>query len=226
MKGPHALVSLVVLAGAALGLASSAHSDLAASRNVDRTFLCAPGFIGGVYAIKARARTGLRNSRSGWEQPPMATIGSSLAGAAHFSILNSVAWISAGVPAPTASVAPAEPGQPLPFRVWGTVGVQLGVCRATSSLVPMNTAGLERVTVGPFEEPYNCVTPRRILVRVRATLDTPGVLASHRGYLRANRPARSAELMVRTVSGTPVAYAHVIASGKSRLFTARGCVEG
>jgi hypothetical protein len=224
----RALLAAVLLlaAGAAFGdVAPSAHGDPAASRTVDRGFSCRTGLVGGVYSVEARARTGLRRTPSGWEQPAMATIGSSLAGAADFSILNSLAWVTAGVPAPSASVAPAEPGQPLPFLVWGTVAVQLGVCRATSARVPMGTAGLRRATVTPFEDPYDCETPRRVLLRVRATLESPGALTSHRGYLRASRPARSAEVMVRTPAGRPVAYARVTASGKAELLTGRGCVE-
>ena len=215
-------VSVAALAAVAVPWQSSTAGDRA-SHVVDRTFTCAPGFLGGVYSITARARTGIGKTGSGWEQPPLATIGSSLVGAAQFSIQNSLAWISAGKPAPAAPVSPADPE--LPLRAWGTVAVQGGVCRGSTARVPVGTRGLDRTDVGPFEEAYDCDTPRRVLLRVRATLAGTGALTSFHGYLRTTVPTRTAEVMVRTPSGKPVAYVHVQESGKASLFTARGCVE-
>ena len=221
MRGALAACVVVIAAAAVPWQSSTAATK--ASRVVDRTFSCAPGFLGGVYSITARARTGVGKTGSGWEQPPLATIGSSLVGAAQFSIQNSLAWVSAGKPAPVAPVSPADPQ--LPLRAWGTVAAQGGVCRGSSVRVPLGTRGLARTAVGPFEEIYDCDTPRRVLVRVRAMLASPDALSSFHGFLRATAPARAAEVMVRTPSGKPVAYVRVEDSGKASLFTAPGCVE-
>ena len=221
MRGLFAACIVALAAVAVPWPSSSAATE--ASRVLDRTFSCAPGYLGGVYSITARARTGVRETGSGWRQPPLATIGSSLAGVAQFSIQNSLAWISAGRPAPAAPVSPADPE--LPLRAWGTVAVQSGVCRGTSARVPVGTRGLVRATVGPFDEIYECDTPRRVLVRVRASLAGTGALMSFHDYLRTTVPTRTAEVMVRTASGRPVAYVRVQESGKASLFTAPGCVE-
>jgi hypothetical protein len=220
MRGAAA-ACIVVIAAAVPWPFSAAATQ--ASRVVDRTFSCAPGYLGGVYSISARARTGVGKAGTVWQQPPLATVGSSLVGAAQFSIQNSLAWISAGQPAPAAPVSPADPE--LPLRAWGTVGVQSGVCRALPVRVPVGTRDLARATVGPFEETYDCDTPRRVLVRVRATLAGTGALTSFHGYLRTTVPTRTAEVMVRTPSGKPVAYVRVQESGKASLFTAPECVE-
>jgi hypothetical protein len=201
----------------------SASAGTGASREIDRAFSCAPGYLGGVYSITARARTGLRKTGAGWQQPPLATIGSSLAGAAEYSIQNSLEWVGAGQPAPAAPVSPADPE--LPLRAWRTIAVQAGVCRSTSARVPVGTRGLVRAAVGPFEEAYECDTPRRVLIRVRAALAGSGALASFHGFRRTTVPARAAEVMVRTASGRPVAFVRVEENGKAGLFTAPGCVE-
>jgi hypothetical protein len=221
MRG--ALAASIVALAASAGPWSSSTAATGASREIDRAFSCAPGYLGGIYSITARARAGLRKTGAGWEQPPLATVGSSLAGAAEYSIQNSLAWVSAGQPAPAAPVSPADPE--LSLRAWGTVAVQGGVCRSTSARVPLGTRGLVRADVGPFDEAYECDTPRRVLIRVRATLARPGALASFHGYLRTTAPARTAEVMVRTASGRPVAFARVEENGKSGLFTAPRCVE-
>ena len=221
MRGALAASVVVIAAATAPWPSSTAAAESATV--VDRTFSCAPGYLGGVYSITARARTGVGKTGSGWEQPPLATIGSSLVGAAQFSIENSLAWVSAGTPAAAAPVSPANPE--LPLGAWGTVGVQAGVCRGSSARVPLGTRGLVRAAVGPFEEIYDCDTPRRVLVRVRATLAGVGRFTSFHGFVRTTVPTRAAEVMVRAPSGKPVVFVRVQEPGKASLFTARGCVE-
>ena len=206
-------------------LGPSANASVDASRDIDRRFLCSPGFVGGSYSIFAHASTGIGRTREGWKRPTFVAVGSSLAGAAFASIPNYLVWITGGPPARTASVTPADATLSFPFSVWGTVSVQRGVCRATTSRVAVGTRGLRRREVTPFFNLHDCVTPRRVLVRVRARLERPSTLKSFRGYLRTPEPATTAEVMVRTPSGRPVLYAQVLESGKARLFTAPGCIE-
>jgi hypothetical protein len=192
---------------------------------VDRTFACTPGFIGGQYSIETRVRDGSGLHAGAWGAPPLAAIGTSATGAAQTAVENYVAWIAGGTPARAASVTPTFGSWTFPFRTWGTVSVNLGLCRRAAARVPLVPQGLEAKPVGVFEDPHDCATPRRILLRVRATVREPGKLSTYRSYLRTTEPVKSAELAVRTPSGTPVAYAQVLESGTARLFTAKGCVQ-
>jgi hypothetical protein len=192
---------------------------------LDRTFSCSPGFLGGVYSVETRVHAGTGRSSSGWERPSFAAIGTSAAGAAQTAVENYIAWISAGTPSRGASVVAPWGSYSFPFRTWGTVAVNRDLCRASSARAPFGTQGLRNRSVGAFEEPLDCTTPRRVLVRVRATLTNGGALKSYRSFLRTPEPARAAEVVVRTTSGKPVAYARVLDNGKATLFTAPGCVD-
>ena len=192
---------------------------------LDRTFTCTPGFLGGQYNMETRAHRGTGRGGSGWERPPFAAVSTSARGAAAHAVENNVAWISAGRPTGDAAVAAGFGNVVFPFRTWGTIAVNLGLCRASSARARIAPAELVARAVTAFEAPLDCATPRRVLVRVRATLRGSGVLRSYRTFLRTTAPARTAEIAVSTTSGTPLAYAQVFESGSARLFAAKGCVE-
>jgi hypothetical protein len=103
--------------------------------------------------------------------------------------------------------------------------VNLGLCRASSAESALSANGLTPRTVGAFEAPLDCFTPRRVLVRVRATLRSASTLKSYRTFLGTTTPARIAEIGVATPAGKPIAYAKVLESGPAELSTATGCVE-
>jgi hypothetical protein len=192
---------------------------------LDETFSCSPGYLGGTYQVEPRARAGTGHRAGGWERPAFAAIGTSARGAAAWAVENNVAWISAGKPSAEASVAPGYGTLLFPFRTWGTVGVSRDLCRTSSSPVSFGVQGMAKRAVGPFEAPYDCSTPRRVLVRVRAAQRSAGGLTAYRGFWRTTKPARSAELVVRAPNGAPLAYARVLESGQATFYTAKACTE-
>ncbi len=60
-------------------------------------------------------------------------------------------------------------------------------------------------------------------MRFRAVLAATGRLKQGVDFLTAHVPVLEAKLAVRTVAGRSLAYADVVASGKARLFAAKGC---
>jgi hypothetical protein len=192
---------------------------------LDQSFSCSPGFLGGTYQVEPRVRTGSGRSGALWKAPAFGAIGTSARGAAAWAVENNVAWISAGKPSAEASVAPGYGSVTFEFRTWGTVAVNRALCRTSSSPVPFGVKGMIEREVGPFESPYDCSTPRRVLVRVRAAQRSAGRLTSFRGFWRTTAPARSAELVVRTPAGAPLAFARVHESGQATFFTAKRCMD-
>jgi hypothetical protein len=192
---------------------------------VDQAFSCSPGFLGGTYQIEPRVRTGSGRSGVLWKAPAFAAIGTSARGAAAWAVENNVAWISAGRPSAEASVAPGYGSVTFEFGTWGTVAVNRNLCRTSSSPVPFGVKGMVQREVGPFESPYDCSTPQRVLVRVRAAQRSAGRLTSFRGFWRTTAPARSAEIVARTPAGAPLMYARVLESGQAIFYTAKRCVE-
>jgi hypothetical protein len=72
----------------------------------------------------------------------------------------------------------------------------------------------------------DCIVSRRVLVRVRATVDgTTALRERARIFVATNAPAREAELAVRTPAGKLLSYAKVNQTGAARLFTAKGCMR-
>lgn len=192
---------------------------------IDRTFLCTTAPRGGIYEIEARAHRGIRESGSKWKQLPFAVVSTGgSAGIRNSPALlgDSLAWITAGRPSVTTTIDTewrASPAQPS-----GTLAVQGASCRSTTARVPLTTGELQGGVASPFGDERDCVAPRRVLVHVRATLQSQASLRSRRSFLSTNITVREARLAVRTQSGKPLVYAEVFASGKARLFVARNCV--
>ena len=67
------------------------------------------------------------------------------------------------------------------------------------------------------------MTGRRIVVRLRAVVESRASLKSFRGFVRTTIAVKTASLAVRTESGRALAYAEVSDSGKSLLYTAPSC---
>lgn len=175
--------------------------------------------------METRARRGTGRGGSGWRRPPFAAVSTSAQGAAAHAVENNVVWISAGQPSADAAVAAGFGNVQFPFRTWGTVSVNLGLCRASATTARIAPKELVARGVTAFESPLDCATPRRVLIRIRATLRGSGTLTSYRSFLRTTTPARTAEIAVTTPIGKPLAYAQVFESGGARLFAAKACVE-
>jgi hypothetical protein len=72
----------------------------------------------------------------------------------------------------------------------------------------------------------DCAAPKRVLIRIRATVRGSTALRDRAHiFLATNAAATQAKLAVRTAAGKPVAYADVADSGTTRIFTAKGCTS-
>jgi hypothetical protein len=111
----------------------------------------------------------------------------------------------------------------------GTLSFNPNRCTPSASRIPLVSRGLGGGSVGQERRSFECETPSRVRVRVRAVFAAPTALAEDRtwGYrqLVANGQVTEAALAVRTLTGKPFAFASFSASGGVRLFVARGCVE-
>ncbi len=188
---------------------------------VDRTFVCATLQNGGIYEVEARAHSGVRESGSRWKTLPFAVAATGNTGTSMTRLDNSLAWITAARPSTTTIIE--EGDLPLAVLSLGTVAVNLRQCEAVQARAPLTPAGLRGGTAGQLGEIVDCETRRRVLVRVRARLQSGGLRES-RGFLRSTGPVANAALSVRTQTGRPLVYATVAASGRARLFTAPRCV--
>jgi hypothetical protein len=105
----------------------------------------------------------------------------------------------------------------------GTVAFSQRRCKPSAARVPLAASRLQGGAASPFGEEIDCFTPRQILVRVRAVMLSRLRMYPSGGFLRTIVPAREASFAVRTLSGKPLVYGRVLASGKARLFTAPSC---
>jgi hypothetical protein len=224
---PGRIVAVVMLpalvAAAALGAASQSAAQ--GSRVVDRTVLCSTVPSGGINEIEIRARAGSRSGRGAWNEPATVKLTTGGVGAFDQSLDNAVGWVIGGRPTADAQVInPNIVGYPYPVRVWGTFAMNVR-CRPSKARVPLSTKGLPNGgRAGPLADTYDCETPRRVLVRMRASFQRATRLSRRQGFLLAtSETVTEGQLAVRTQSGRPIAYGSVAASGKARLFVSGQC---
>jgi hypothetical protein len=194
---------------------------------IDRTYTCETTLLGGLYELKSRAHAGVRRG-SAWAKLPF-VIAASGGWAGPVTGLpnaagNSLAWISAGTPSSSTTIDLES--QAFPVLSGGTLGVNQDVCRPSTASVPLTTAGLRGGAVRGSGAFIDCAAPRRVLVRLRATVRGSTALRDRAHiFLATNASATQAKLAVRTAKGAPVAYADVAESGTTRLFTAKECTS-
>jgi len=191
---------------------------------IDRTVVCSTTVLGGIYGVEARVYSGIRESATEWRQLPFAAVSTGgSAGVRNTPELlgNSLAWITAGKPSSSTTLDSGWGASPV--RSSGTIALRTTGCTKTTARVPLTARGLRGGAAGPFGEEVDCPT-RRVLVRIRATLESSAKLQKASGFLRTQVAVRTAQLAVRTQGGRQLVYADVAASGKARLFTARGCI--
>ena len=115
-------------------------------------------------------------------------------------------------------------GEVFPVLGGGTIGVNSSMCRPSKAKVVLSSSGLRGGVVPQSVSAIECASPRRLLVRFRASVKGSSALRERaRIFLATNAPAREATLAVRTLTGRLLAYADVSESGKARQFTAKGC---
>jgi hypothetical protein len=118
---------------------------------------------------------------------------------------------------------------PLAAATTDSMSLNPARCSSSRSRVQLAARGLEGGSVGQDRRSFDCETPARVLVRIRGVFAAPAAFAEDRTWgfrqLLAAGEVSSVALAVRTLSGKPVAFASLSASGGVRLFVARGCVE-
>jgi hypothetical protein len=202
---------------------ANAGSRRAASspRVVDRTIVCATALTGGVRKVEVRGHAGIREGASRWKQLPFAVFSTGSVGARLTALDNSLAWLTAGVPSGTTTMDIGF-NQAWPHTT-GTVALNRRWCRTSAAKVDLSPARLSGGPAGVFGEGFDCVAPRRVLVRVRAVFGSSSALHGDGLFVRTNTPVREAHMAMQTESGRALAFAEVLESGKTRLFTAGSC---
>jgi hypothetical protein len=195
-----------------------------ATKVIERVFACPTAMVGGVYGMEARAHAGVRQDGAGWRQLPFAVVDTGNSGGRANTpelLSNALVWITAGKPSSETTID--TEWRSAPVRGSGTLGLNAGTCKSSDAAVALSNTGLTGGRVSPLGERVFCAGPRRVLVRVRATLEAPVTLGASRGFLRAQATVREARMAVRTPEGAKLAYGEVRDSGAARLFTARSC---
>jgi len=215
-----ARAATAVVAIAMMGaFAAHAGSDAAGAQVIDRTYVCSVELTGGLYELEARAHAGVR-SGSTWAKLPYAALRAGNFGRAPLG--NMLAWVTAGTPVSATTV---DLEDQLPVTEAGTVGIYRKPCRRVVEPAPLQRTGLRSHAAGRLGAELACAVPRRIVVRVRAVLSTPGRLRTGgQDFHFTHSPVREAQLAVRTLSGKPLGLATVSQTGKATLFTAKDCV--
>jgi hypothetical protein len=191
---------------------------------LDRTVACAPALIGGVRQIDAIARAGSGRRGATWASPALASVRTTVSGSALTAVDDNLVWVAAGVPSAEAEVLSVGlPGVSFPLRSWGTLGVNARLCRTSAKRIPLSRKGLSGGPVGVFDDRWDCAGGKRLLIRVRAVVQSTARLGSYRGFLRTTVPVESGTVVIATSAGKPLSYAEVSASGKSRLLVAPSC---
>lgn len=222
------LVGVAVVAACAVA-ARPAHSQ--GTRIVDQTYVCGVTAKAGVRKVEVAAQRGFRDegvwkwfaraSVENWGGPQVRLPPNDVG----FVATSDLNWGFGG------SAALTEAQSDPPYRRSFRASVSLTprrACAASSVRVPLSSRGLDGGPADYFGDEYACVSPARVVVRVRATFAQPATLTLDRsqGVLRTRRAqgaVREAQVAVRTTSGRPLAYASASSSGTSRIFTAKGC---
>ena len=207
----------VIAAAGALLAGPPARADADAAQVLDRTYTCAVFLRGGAYLVEARAHAGTRRGGA-WARLPYVGVRTGVFSGGTGNLL---AWITSGEPTPETMID--QDFDTFDVKTFGTVGLRRESCRPTSLRVPLAMAGLTGGAAPPLGDEKECFAPKRVVVRVRATLGVPGSLRRGDDFETTHTPVREAKLAIRTLAGKPLVYADVRESGKARLFTAKGC---
>jgi hypothetical protein len=205
---PRVTVSLTLIATALLSVLAVSQTTAAPiqkGRLVDLTLRCAVPLQAGAREFDVYGQAGVRDQANPSKWFRLATVG-----------------FGAGDAKPNVSVVI----RPRPETPGGndsrarTLAISDSACRRASATVPFSRRGLGGGPASQLGERFECVAPRRVLVRVQAELRRP---TSFRGATAV--PLRSGRLAVRSEAGTPLVYAEVAESGTARLFFAGNCVR-
>jgi hypothetical protein len=182
---------------------------------IDRTLSCSTGFGRGVQSVQLTAISAFRSGNK------LDKLGQVVVSTPGNPVPRNTQTFS-----PTLAGATAGWPPPPPFSS-GALGFSPKLCKATRARVPLSPRGLGvGGEASVFGEDLTCATPRKVVIRVRATFIGSARLAltAKKDYLNADGRIAKAQVAVRTPNGKPLAYGEVFDSGRARLFTARNCV--
>lgn len=179
----------------------------AASRTVDRTFLCTVTALRGGYPDPVVRERVLRISM----RPETENgFGGANVSDKH-APLDSVLWMQSR----------AQAGTQGP----GGIGVNRKRCAWTRQLrIPLSAAGLREPT--RFHEGFDCSVSQRILLRVRAVMERPVSWIARGEYLRAGAAISHAQFALRTqVNRRPIAFGAIDQNGQTTLAVSARCED-
>lgn len=107
--------------------------------------------------------------------------------------------------------------------------VHRGNCATARARVALSTKTLRGGVVPPLGAEATCVTPTRVLLRVRASFTRPPTIdtTGRYGYplLSVTGALETSAIAVATRTGKPIAYLSVTGAEKARFFTRPTCKE-
>ena len=138
---------------------------------------------------------------------------------------DSLAWAAAGKYDHNTNLSPSA--GPVLFNAtrFGTLALNRRTCTPSNARVALSGRGLRAAVTGPLGATFDCETPRRVLVRVRAVAHANLARYREDGFEKTRASLQAGYLAVRTQAGRPLAFATVSDTGKARLFTAPSCTE-
>jgi hypothetical protein len=192
-------------------------------RVIDRTLVCATALSGGIHEIEIRGHSGIRASGATWKQQPFTVVASGGGTVANLLLDESLAFVTAGRPAKGATLE--QDWRRSQAAAAGTLAINLRACKAAPRRIAFGREGLRGGALSQLGAELDCEVPRRVVIRARAVLTTPGALRRQHGFHRLTIPIREARLTVRTEQGRLFMDAQVFESGKTTLHTAKGCIR-
>lgn len=206
---PLSALGVALIVGAAL--AGAVGAEAAPSRVIDRTLVCEVSERAGVRVLELSAQLG------GFQQTHPVELEKLRTAPASVSLSTGFGFTSEKTELVGAAAGQGDAGS-----------VSIGrSCTPVSRKVPLTGRGLEGGAASRVETRYECVTPARILVRVRAVFAAPRTLRRdpRTGSLSAQGTVRESYVAARTLRGRPLVFASMLQSRKTRLFMVASCVK-
>jgi len=107
----------------------------------------------------------------------------------------------------------------------GTWALNRDACTPAKTRVPLSGKGLRDAAPDALGVSFDCATPRRVLVGVRAIANSAPVRYREQAFEKTKVSLQSAYLAVRTRAGKQLAFAAVFDTGRAQLRVARSCRE-
>jgi hypothetical protein len=202
----------VSLAAVAATVPTAAGTSGSASRVIDRTIQCTPGWGHGAFSVTVSAQSGWKkDGKFEWPgQFAVATPGQPLPKRKNY--MPQLLGLTTGFPI----------NGP---RAYGGVGYSGKLCKISHAPVALTRRALTGGEAGLFGDEYKCLLSGPVVIRFRAVFFEPTTLkplGNPTFYSAAGRIDK-AQVAVRTTGGKRLAYGEALDSGKARLFTSGRC---